>query len=135
MGDRFHQLLHAALSEIKRRDSRFLSAFPLCIPDPSVIAARYARHSQCARYTTDVLERAFSDGFSYLAQSLPNSTRTEGPMDPISEILCESIIDAFAADDGVVALYCGGDDQRPVAQIFVEDYSERHVRSGLRYFV
>ena len=63
MGDRFYELLQAALSEIKRRDSRFLSALPLCIPDPSVMAAHYARHPQYSRYATDVLERALFGRF------------------------------------------------------------------------
>ena len=75
------------------------------------------------------------DGFGYFAQSWPNSTRTEGPIDPVSEILCESIIDALAADEGIIALHGGADGARPVAQIFGEDYSERRVGTGSRYFV
>src|SRR5262249_51186741 len=96
---------------------------------------RYAGHPLCARLPSGALEEAFSEGWSYFAKWRTKSEQKADAADPVTQFLCDSIIDAWCADQGSLELLPNGEDKESISEIFAQFYSERRTTAGLRYFV
>jgi pimeloyl-ACP methyl ester carboxylesterase len=134
-GEKFYALLDETLAEIDRRDPSYLSRFQPSAPSISLMAAGYARHPLCAGYDATVVERALAEGLRYFAGAGALRGPATDRADPVAGFLCDSIIDAFCADRGALALEPAPRRERPIAQILVENYSQQRTPAGQRYFL
>lgn len=134
-GEKFYALLEETLAEIQRRDPTYLPRFRPGAPSISLMAAGYAHHPLCAGYDSTVIERALAEGLRYFACAGALGGAAAGCGDPVADFLCDSIIDAFFADRGALALKSATRRGRTVAQILAEDYSEGRTPRGQRYFL
>jgi pimeloyl-ACP methyl ester carboxylesterase len=131
---RFYQLLDQARAEIERRAPEYLCRFPTYLPEPASVVGKYSNHPICAGYSTSQLERALSAGLAYIGGRI--ATSDTGPRAcPMSDFWCDSIIDAFCAERGDLALEPWSDGVQSIAQILSTTYAERRGKGSLRYFV
>lgn len=135
LGARFYALLDEALAEIQRRDATYLSRFPAGMPSTSPMATAYARHPMCAGYDAAIIERALVEGLRYFASAGAVRGPSAGRSDPLARFLCDSIVDAFCADQGALAVEPVPRRERSISQILAVDYSERTTPAGQRYFL
>lgn len=120
-GDLFHSLMLNAVDEIIRRDPQYLSKQPVrtgsAAPDGSSPGALVER---CVEF----LRRA----------DIPLHV-TAGEADDAWKLLMASAADAEAAERGAVSLAPSVSSQKPVEQVLRDDYEERRLSNGARYFI
>jgi len=125
MGVMFKSLLDSTLSEIVRRAPAYLERFPLGSLDVARMAVRYAKHPFCAKLPPRALEEAFSEGWTYFAKSRAKPEQKTDADDPVTQFLCDSIVDALCADQGNSS--CS---RAPNARNLSQKYSHNSISNG-----
>lgn len=135
MGVIFRNLLDSTLSEIVRREPAYLERFPVGSLDVAAMAVKYAKHPLCAKLPSGVLEEALGEGWNYFARSRPNPEQKADADDPVTQFLCDSIVDALCADQGGLELLPSSEGKQSISEILAQFYSEKQTAAGLRYFI
>jgi pimeloyl-ACP methyl ester carboxylesterase len=128
-GDVFNSLMLNAVDEIIRRDPQYLSKQPVrtgrATPDgPSRTQKQFAGPQALVERCVEFLQRA----------DIPfDDTAVEA--DDAWKLLMASATDAEAAERGAVSLAPSVSPQKPLEQVLRDDYDERKLDNGARYFV
>ena len=135
----FYNLLDNALAEICRRDPTYPSSFPINFSHPSrlsrTVTQRYRQHSLFNRFSPEAIEQALTEGVSHLCASWPASEMPTAPDDPLLRLLCDSIVDSFCAEQGVLTLMPYSSSNGSISEVLAEGYNERRAVGGPSYFV
>jgi pimeloyl-ACP methyl ester carboxylesterase len=132
--DTFHPLLDSMLSEISRREPAYARRFPLAVPSFSRVAERYLdAEGACAGLTAASRARVLEQGFRHVALAWPSAASGTADGDPVSSLLCDSMIDASAAGAGLRPYADGGAGEAAVEEILRAQYIERSA-AGTRYY-
>lgn len=130
----FYKLLDNTLAEVHRREPHYPSFFPISVL-PEQMTARYQRHPYSGKLDAEVIKGALTRGFEHINKVWTRSEKAVNTADPIAQFLCDSIIDAFCADQGMLSLepysYSGGS----VQEVLSRSYSERQAAPGVHYYV
>ncbi len=135
MHSKFYKLLDSTLAEVCRREPTYTSSFPISLPDAAKMALAYRQHPLCDKFHPETLEQALIEGLAYLCKSWTKSKQASNGDDPVTHFLCDTIIDAFCADQGLLALEPHHDFNRSIAEVFAQEYTQRQTREGLWYYV
>lgn len=135
MDSTFYRLLDNTVAEVCRREPSYPSAFPITIGYEGLIS----EYQQCDfwnKVPSEVLEQAILKGFEYIAKGWAVKETNNGT-DPVGRFLCDSIVDAFWADQGLLALqpHDGPNGSGNLEQALSAQYSERRTPGGMRYYV
>jgi pimeloyl-ACP methyl ester carboxylesterase len=128
----FRSLLDDARSEIHRREPGYVRRFGLRFPSASAQARRYQRHPLFGGYAAPEIETALSDAIAYFHESEGSVCEEDSAGDPVALMLCDSVVDAFAASRGGLHLQPRGSFDPDTVR---DDYEERRASSGVRYFI
>lgn len=130
----FYKLLDNTLDEINRREPTYHARFPVTLASPAELATTYFRHPLCFGFSQELKEQALTEGIAYFAKSWTKEQSKDAD-DPVGRLLCESIVDALCADQGVLPLQPHGHANGSIAEALARQYSERQSPGGQRYFV
>src|SRR4029077_20388893 len=128
-GDLFHSLMLNAVDEIIRRDPEYLSKQPVrtgrAAPDgPSRTQKQFAGAQALIERCVEFLRRA----------NIPlDDTAVEA--DDAWKLLMTSATDAEAAERGAVSLAPSVSPEKPIEHVLRDEYEERELKNGARYFV
>lgn len=130
----FRALLDDALGEISRREPAYFTRFGLALPPLRQQARSYLGHPLFAPYSEAALADALSSGVDHFRQRGVSLRQADGEADhadPVTLVLCDAIVDAYAASCGRLSLSPstapdGGD---PVA-----GFAEMRAGPDVRYF-
>jgi pimeloyl-ACP methyl ester carboxylesterase len=134
MKSTFYKLLDNTLAEIRRRDPSCTSALQATIYNEE-IASTYRQHPACKQLTSEVIRQALDDGLKYVSQNMSISKQASIGIDPIGRFLCDSIVDAFCADKGLLGLRPHDGFNGSISEVLAQDYSERRISEHTSYFV
>lgn len=128
-GELFNSLMRNAVDEIIRRDPQYLSKQPVrtgrAAPDrPSGTQKQFAGAQAPVERCVEFLRRA----------NIPLDD-TAGEADDAWKLLMASATDAEAAESGAVSLAPSVSPEKPIEHILRDDYEERKLQNGARYFV
>jgi pimeloyl-ACP methyl ester carboxylesterase len=135
MNQRFYQLLDNTLAEIWRRESSYTSSFPMSFSHVAEMASEYRRHPLLNAFSSNAVEQAFTEGLAHFGQSWPRSHVTVNGDELLHRFLCDSIVDAFCADQGLLSLRPHNRHDESLSHILAEQYIERQASGGARYYV
>src|SRR5438270_11189369 len=128
-GELFNLLMLNAVDEIIRRDPEYLSKQPVrpgrAAPDgPSRTQEQFAGEQALVERCVEFLRRA----------NIPlDDTAVEA--DDAWKLLMASATDAEAAECGAVSLAPSVSPKKPIEHVLRDNYEERKLKSGARYFV
>ncbi|PYP84410.1 MAG: hypothetical protein DMG65_22680 [Candidatus Angelobacter sp. Gp1-AA117] len=128
-GELFNSLMLNAVDEIIRRDPEYLSKQPVrtgrAAPDgPSRTQKQFAGEQALVERCVEFLRRA----------DIPlDDTAVEA--DDAWKLLMANATDAEAAERGAVSLAPSVSPKKPIEHVLRDDYEERKLKSGARYFV
>ena len=134
MNTTFYKLLDNTMAEVCRREPTYTSSFPIAVSMEGLVAA-YGQHPLGNRLPPGAVEQALPEGFAYLAKGWKNEKKTEAGEDPVVQFLCDSIVDALCADQGLLALQPHDAFSGSVAELLAQEYSEKRTAGGLDYYV
>ena len=135
MSGAFSQLIDDAVEEIRRREPAYFTRFPIALPPPAVCVARYLPHPLFQGASPGELEAALTKGVARCRSRGVRFTDAGGGGDPVAGILLDSIMDAFAAEQGRVPLRPAPRPEQEVEHTLTEAYDEGQTGDGRRYFV
>jgi pimeloyl-ACP methyl ester carboxylesterase len=135
MGSTFYRLLDNTLAEVCRREPTYPSRFPINLSNLKEVASRYFQHPQYAEFPRKSTDRAIGKALGYIAKSWTKTEQLDNANDPVARWLCESIVDAFCADQGVLPLEPQRDTNQSISEVFARQYSEKWAPGGLGYFI
>lgn len=135
MASLFHQLLDEAFSELTRRYPDYVSRFGFAFPPSDMLSVLRKRQPLLEPYSDGQLRDAGEEASRYLAGRGARCAPSEDMNDPLSLLMFDSIMDAFAAQEGLLRLSPGPRADRPISDTLAGGYDERSTRSGRRYFV
>jgi pimeloyl-ACP methyl ester carboxylesterase len=124
-------LLDEALSEIRRRDPVFLKHRNIDLPQAGDAAAFYPEHPLFLALGEAATVDRLARGFAFLARRGLRSRA--GPPSLLGRLLCDSIVDAFAAEAGLIALRPAGPPPA-LGAVLAADYDQR-CTDGVPYSV
>ena len=128
-GELFNSLMLNAVDEIIRRDPQYLSKQPVrtgrAAPDgPSRTQKQFAGSQALVERCVEFLRRA----------DIPlDDTAVEA--DDAWKLLMASATDAEAAERGAVSLAPSVSPEKPIEHVLRDEYEERKLKNGARYFV
>jgi pimeloyl-ACP methyl ester carboxylesterase len=131
----FYKLLDNTLAEVRRRDPAYPSCFPINLSHAARLTQRYRRHPLFDRFPPASIEQALTEGVSHLGRLWPSSENPTPLDDPLLRVLCDSIVDSFCADQGLLTLMPYSSSNGSVSGVLAEGYNERRVPGGPSYFV
>jgi len=134
MNSRFYRLLDNTMAEVCRREPIYTSLFPMTVSREGVASA-YQQHPLCDRLPLEAMEQALTEGLAYVAKRWVQSKQASTGTDPVACFLCDSIVDAFCADQGLLTLRPHNGFSRSTSDILAQDYSERLTSGGLPYYI
>jgi pimeloyl-ACP methyl ester carboxylesterase len=135
MNPQFYELLDITLAEVCRREPTYASCFPLSHPYAAKMAAAYRQHPLCDKFHPETLEKALIEGLAYFSRSW---SRSEVPVlgdDPLVRLLCDSIVDSFCADQGLLTLMPYDSSSGPLSGMLAQEYTERQAPGGPYYYI
>src|SRR5689334_20122034 len=135
MHSRFYKLLDSTLAEVCRREPTYISSFPMGVSHAAKMAFAYRQHPLCNKFHPETLEQVLIEGLAYFRKSWTKSQGASNGDDPVTHFLCDSIIDAFCADQGLLTLEPHRDFNRSASEIFAQEYTQRQTREGVWYYV
>jgi pimeloyl-ACP methyl ester carboxylesterase len=135
MNPKFYQLLDRALAEVCRREPAYASCFPINPPDTTKMVFAYHQHPLFSKFCLETLEQALIEGLAYLLKSWTKVEQPDTGDDPLTRFLCDSVMDAFCADQGLLPLQPNHDSSGEIEEVFAQEYTRRHTRAGLCYYV
>jgi pimeloyl-ACP methyl ester carboxylesterase len=134
MSSTFHKLLGNTMAEVCRREPAYTSSFPITVAHEEMASA-YAQYPLCNDLPAGAVEQALMEGLAYFAREWPKAEQASSGADPIAQLLCDCIVDAFCADQGLLSLQPHNGFSRSTSEILAEEYSERRTSNGLCYYV
>jgi pimeloyl-ACP methyl ester carboxylesterase len=123
-GELFNSLMLNAVDEIIRRDPQYLSKQPVKTGRAAGPSREFAGEQALAERCVEFLRRA----------DIPLDD-TAAEADDAWKLLMASATDAEAAERGAVSLAPSVSPQKPIKQVLRDDYDERKLNNGARYFV
>src|SRR6476660_8392708 len=101
MNSTFYKLLDNTMAEVCRREPSYISSFPITLSHHRV-AQRYAQHPTCNALLPDIVEQALIEGLGYFREKWSAAREPSPVADPMVEFLCDCIMDAACADQGLL---------------------------------
>ena len=134
MNSTFYRLLDNTMQEVCLREPAYTASFPITVSVPKMISS-YGQHAENAKVPLQELERALVDGLAYVATGWKTAAQASAWDDPIARFLCNCIVDAFYADQGLLALQSHNGLNGSLADTISQKYIEKKTSTGLRYYV
>lgn len=134
MNSIFYKLLDNTLAEVCRREPAYTSSFPITVSHEGMVSA-YVQHPLCSKLSAGAVEQSLVEGLAYVAKEWVTAKEASTGADPIAQFLCDSIIDAFSADQGLVALQPHNGTKRSMADVLTQQFSKRQTPQGVSYYV
>jgi pimeloyl-ACP methyl ester carboxylesterase len=136
MNSTFYKLLDNTMAEVCRREPTYTSSFPITVAYEG-ITSTYSQHPLCDKLPSEAVEQALVEGLTYFSRVWTKSKEASTGADPIAQFLCDSIVDALFADQGLLALqpHDGFSNSRPIVEVLAQQYSERRTLGGLCYYI
>jgi pimeloyl-ACP methyl ester carboxylesterase len=134
MNSTFYKLLDNSVAEVTRREPTYTSAFPITVSYEEMVAA-YAQQPTCSTLPQGLLEEALVEGLAYVARGWTKSRQTSDGSDPIAHFLCDCIVDALCASQGLLALQPHNGCSDSIVGVLARDFSERRTPGGVSYYV
>jgi pimeloyl-ACP methyl ester carboxylesterase len=134
MHSTFYKLLDNALAEVCRREESYTSRFPVAI-SPEQMTPHYQQHPLGSQTSAAIIEQTLVKGLAYVGKLWKNSPPSASETDPVARVLCDSIMDAFWADQGLLALQPSDDYHVSVSEVLASEYTERQASTGMKYYV
>jgi len=103
MNSTFYNLLDDTLAEVCRREPTYPSSFPIAVCHEKMASA-YRQHPPCNELAPGASERALAEGLAYVSRTWTKSQPASDAADPVAQFLCDSIIDAYCAEQGLLPL-------------------------------
>lgn len=122
------------MAEVRRREPDYTSLFPITVSHKSM-ASNYRQHPVCAHLPAGVVEKALVEGLAYVAGEWPHSDQPTSVADPMAQFICDSIVDAFCADQGLLALQPHNGCRASTWEILEQEYTERRTTGGMSYWI
>lgn len=133
MNATFYGLLDNTMAELCRREPDFASYFPVTA-SPKLIS-KYTKHPLCNQLPSQALEKALTDGLAYVTQAWIDAKVSSTEVDPIVHFLCDCIVDAFSASEGLLTLQPHSGFRPSIAEVLAQQYTQRQTPGGVRYYV
>ncbi len=134
MSSVFYRLLDNTMAEVCRREPAYTSSFPITVPYEKMVSV-YKRQPVCNELPEGELERALSAGMDYVARGWSRVKPAGAAADPVARFLCDCIVDAFCADQGLLALQPHSGFSGSIGEVLAQQYSKRETRAGVSYYV
>jgi pimeloyl-ACP methyl ester carboxylesterase len=134
MNSIFYKLLDETLAEVCRREPSYASIFPISASHEQMAVA-YRQHPYCSNLPSDAIDRALAEGLAYVGKGWTKSRQATDSADPVTQLLCDSIIDAFCAAEGIIALRPSQPFNGSMAALLEQQYSRRQSQAGVSYYV
>ena len=134
MNSIFYQLLDNTMAEVCRREPAYTSAFPITVSLEGMVPA-YAQHPLTHKLPQGAVEQALDEGLAYIARSWAKAKQASSGTDPIAQFLCDCIVDAFCADQGLFALQPHNGFKRSIVDVLAADFSERRTPGDVGYYI
>jgi pimeloyl-ACP methyl ester carboxylesterase len=134
MDSTFYGLLDNTIAEVCRREPAYTSSFPMTVCYEEMSSA-YIRQPLCSNLPAGAVEQALQEGIGYFARKWKMVKQADATTDPVTQLLCDSVVDAYCADQGLLALEPHHGTSGPVAEVLEQEYSKRQSRRGLTYYI
>lgn len=134
MNSTFYNLLDNTLAEVCRREPTYPSIFPITVCHEKMASA-YRQHPPCNELAPGASERALAEGLAYVAKTWTKSQPASHAADPVGQFLCDSIIDAFCADQGLLTLLPHENFNGSLVELLAGQYSRRQTSGGVSYYI
>jgi pimeloyl-ACP methyl ester carboxylesterase len=134
MNSIFYELLDNTLAEVHRREPAYTSSFPITVSYEGIVSA-YAQYPLCNKLPPGALEQALVEGFAYVAKGWTKAAQASTEADPVAQFLGDCIVDAFCADQGLLALRPHNGSAQSMVEVLAQQYSKRQTPGGVSYFV
>lgn len=134
MNSIFYKLLDDTMAEVCRREPAYPSLFPITIAHEEMVRA-YARHPLTKALPQGAVEEALVEGLAYVAQGWEKAKQVSTGADPIAQFLCDCVVDAFCADQGLFALQPHNGLKQSIIDVLAHQYTKRQTAGGVCYYV
>jgi pimeloyl-ACP methyl ester carboxylesterase len=130
----FSSLLDEAVGEIRRRAPDYFDRFGLIMPSIRARAERYGQYPTLTLPPETDIEEVLAQGLAHFRKCgiTVNENEADDKLEPVAEMLCDSIVDAFAASLGQLSLSSPGTE---LEGNIAAGYDDRRTREGIRYLV
>lgn len=122
------------MAEVSRREPTYTSLFPITIPDEGAVSA-YAQQCVCDKLPRETVENALNEGLVYLTKGWAKASGSDALEDPMVHFLCDCVVDALCADQGLLALPPQNDLKPSIDEVIAQEYSKRTTAGGMSYYV
>jgi len=133
MASIFYKLLDNTLAEVCRREPAYPSIFPISVCHERMVS-EYRQHPCCSELPVEAIEQALAKGLDYVAKHWQSKPASDAA-DPVAQFICDSIIDAFCADQGLLKLQPHNGCSGSIAELLAQQYSKRQTPGGVCYYV
>jgi pimeloyl-ACP methyl ester carboxylesterase len=134
MNATFYKLLDNTMAEVCRREPAYTSSFPIAVAHKEMASA-YSQHPLCEKLPSGAIEQALEEGLAYVAKGWTKAKQPSTAKDPVAQFLCDCIVDAFCADQELLALQPRNSLKQSMAEVLAQQYSKRQTSGGVSYFV
>jgi pimeloyl-ACP methyl ester carboxylesterase len=134
MNSTFHKLLDNTMDEVCRREPAYTSSFPITVSYEGMVSS-YADHPLCNQLPPAALEQGLAEGLSHVAKGWAKAKQASTAADPIAQFLCDCIVDALCAEQGLLALKPHKGPSESILEVLNRQYSKRRTPSGLSYYI
>jgi pimeloyl-ACP methyl ester carboxylesterase len=122
------------MAEIHRREPNYSSFFPITVSYEGMIPA-YQQGPISDQLSPEAITQALTQSFEYIAQSWERSEKVSTASDPMAQFLCDSIIDAYCAEQGLLGLRPQASPNKSISDTLAQEYSQRKTPGGLSYYI
>lgn len=122
------------MEEVCRREPAYTSSFPISVA-PEEMASAYSHHPLCEKLPAGALEQGLDEGFGYIGKRWTTAKNASAAKDPVVQFLCDCIVDAFCADQGLLALEPQNGVKHSMAEVLAQQYSKRQTPGGVGYYL
>jgi pimeloyl-ACP methyl ester carboxylesterase len=134
MNSIFYGLLDNTKAEVHRREPAYISSFPVSVCLETALST-CTRHPVCHQLGLGAVEQALTEGLTYLFGSWKGSKQLDAEKDPMAGFLCDCIVDALCADQGILALQPHNGHGSPMGEVLTRQYTKRQTLGGVSYYV
>ncbi|WP_375412928.1 alpha/beta fold hydrolase [uncultured Bradyrhizobium sp.] len=131
----FDGLLDGTLNEVRRREASYFERFPIAFPPRDAAVESYLCRSVSAPYPAAWIANALIRGDEYLTSKCLPVTRKAGEPDPVARFMFDSMIDAFAAEQGGLSLRPVPDPGARIPEHLAQQYDRRRTAGGVGYLI
>jgi pimeloyl-ACP methyl ester carboxylesterase len=134
MNTTFYKLLDNTMAEVCLREPAYTSSFPITVAIEEITPG-YAAHPLCGTLPAGAIEHALSEGLAYIAREWTSAKEPSTGKDPVAQFLCNCIVDAYCADQGLLALQPQNGVKQSISEVLAQQFSKRQATGGISYFV